>query len=336
MQTVSQTLENLNLGQPAHFLNLTVFPLLADASGERSYMTLREAVESGQARVREVSEDGSVPELLFENNASRPVLILDGEELVGAKQNRIANVTILAPANKTIKLPVSCVEAGRWGYRGREFEPSEHAMYSEARRRKTVAVSASLRSGGARDADQSEVWDGIAQKAARMSVDSSTDAMADIYEQHASQVTDYVDAFTAAPNQVGAVFAIGEQIEGLDLFDSSATFAEMLAKLIRSYAIDAVERPRSSEGSAQARPSSVAATAFILRLARVEMERYPAVGLGTEVRLTAPGVVAAGLVEDERVVHLVGFSAPAQSNRQDSDSSGLESMQSRRGRAMGR
>jgi hypothetical protein len=39
-----------------------------------------------------------VPQLLFINDAMRPVLLLDGEELVGAKQNRVLNLTVLAPA----------------------------------------------------------------------------------------------------------------------------------------------------------------------------------------------------------------------------------------------
>jgi hypothetical protein len=43
--------------------------------------------------------------------------LLDGEELIGAKQNRALNLTILAPAKQVIVIPVSCVEAGRWHLR---------------------------------------------------------------------------------------------------------------------------------------------------------------------------------------------------------------------------
>jgi hypothetical protein len=157
--------------------------------------------------------------------------------------------------------------------------------------------------------------------------------MADIYDQHATQVQDYVAAFAPASGQVGAVFAIGDGIEGLDLFDAQATFAEMLPKLVRSYAIDALER---QQGRAS-KPSAIAADAFIARLKRAEAETYSAVGLGTEVRLTAPGIVAGGLVEDERVVHLAAFTAPAADNRNDQDpSAGLGRARSRRERVMGR
>ena len=47
------------------------------------------------------------------------VLLYDGEELVGAKQNRILNVSVLVEAKSTLRIPVSRVEqgAGRGGRR---------------------------------------------------------------------------------------------------------------------------------------------------------------------------------------------------------------------------
>lgn len=75
------------LGTPVQFENLTMHPLLAEDGGDPDYLTLDEALDSGTARVTEVSEAGSVPELRFDNGGDRRVLLLDGEELVGEKQN---------------------------------------------------------------------------------------------------------------------------------------------------------------------------------------------------------------------------------------------------------
>jgi len=331
MQQIIETLKGLELGHPITFLNLTLFPLQGNKTCERDYITLREAVDAKTATVREVSEGGSVPELLLENTGTKPVLILDGEELLGAKQNRTANVTILAPAGKTVHIPVTCVEAGRWGYRSREFKPSEQMHYHRGRKQKMASVHESLKTTGSRRADQQEVWNDISLKCMDMSVDAPTSAMADVFEQHQTRVEDYVGAFKPESGQTGAVFAIGEKIEGLELFDCQETLADMLPKLIRSYAIDAIETVEAHRRN----PSSVSADAFISRLARAEIETYPAVGLGTEVRMSAPGVIAGGLVTEERVVHLAAFAAAAESNRRGADAEGMARMRTRR-RRMGR
>ncbi len=44
------------------------------------------------------------------NHTEIPVLILDGSELKGAKQNRIVNISILLKKNFEIIIPVICVE----------------------------------------------------------------------------------------------------------------------------------------------------------------------------------------------------------------------------------
>lgn len=113
MDPVSATLDGIEIGTPVTAANLTMFPLLLREEVAPAYQTLDEALAAGLASVTEVTEGGSVPELLVKNDATLPVLILDGEELVGAKQNRIVNLTILVPVLQTLRIPVSCVEAGR-------------------------------------------------------------------------------------------------------------------------------------------------------------------------------------------------------------------------------
>jgi len=58
------------------------------------YLTLKEALEKRLLVIKEVSAQASVPELKVINNADLPVLLLDGEELAGAKQNRVLNTTM--------------------------------------------------------------------------------------------------------------------------------------------------------------------------------------------------------------------------------------------------
>ena len=78
----------------------------------------------------EVSEQGDVPNLLFENLGDRKVLLVDGDELVGAKQNRIINTTILLGGKSSTVIPVSCVEQGRWSYDSPRFDSGHRIMSS--------------------------------------------------------------------------------------------------------------------------------------------------------------------------------------------------------------
>ncbi len=330
--TLHDTLASLQMGPATTFRNLTLFALRGNQILERDYVTLKEAVQDGSVSVGEISRGGSVSELLLKNKSKQPVLILDGEELVGAKQNRTANITILAPAGKKTRIPVTCVEAGRWEYRSRSFAPSEQLHFARGRRTKMVAVTQSLGRSGTHEADQGEVWAGIADKATAMRASAPTGAMSDVFEAHRGSVDDYVAAFWAQPGQTAAVFAIGDRIEGLELFDCARTFCEMLPKLIRSYAIDAIERAESETDDGGQVPGEASARAFMERLSAAEVEEYPAVGLGTEVRMKAPGVVAGGLVVAQRVVHLAAFAEEAAAARRDPRSPGMERAQTRRTR----
>src|SRR6266540_3998397 len=140
---------------------------------------LDEAIPLG-FHVTELDAAGSVPELLAKNPLDSNVLLYDGEELLGAKQNRILNVTVLVPARSETKIPVSCVEEGRWHARSAHFAPSAQTAYPELRRRKAVQLSAApLERGVAQHA----VWEEVAAKADRLGVDSPSrpDAFARLY-----------------------------------------------------------------------------------------------------------------------------------------------------------
>ncbi len=205
MQTISETIHQLQLGKASTFEGLTVFPLFDNSSArEPDYLTLDEALEQGHAQIQEVSEGGEVSNLLFRNNSDRKVLLVDGDELVGAKQNRIINLSILVAAHSKIEIPVSCVEAHRWAYRSRQFGSKKRSMYSQARAAKSAQVSMNLKRVGERYSDQAEVWDNIADCSFDLGVESKTGSMEDIYEQHDGRLTAYREAFQVQDGQVGA------------------------------------------------------------------------------------------------------------------------------------
>ena len=176
---------------------------------EVAQLTLDEAGDS--ARVSEVSEAGGVPFLKVANGADRPLPLLDGEELIGAKQNRIRNTTVLVAARTEVTIPVSCVEQGRWGYRGRQFRSGDASLYASRRARKAAHVSQSVRAGQGHRADQGEVWAHLADRASQLRVDSVTGAMRGVYARHQTDLTAAGQARAVKPGQIGALSPVSAQ-----------------------------------------------------------------------------------------------------------------------------
>lgn len=315
MKTVRDAVSLVELGEPSGACSLQVVPLLAREPRGAEYQTFGEARSTGAVAVTEVSEGGSVPQLRLVNHGDMRVLLVDGEELVGAKQNRVVNLTILVPARTGLDIPVSCVEAGRWSFRTREFRESSDALFARARARKTADVTAALEREGRRHADQGAVWDEIGRKSAAMGVRSPTAAMSDIFAGHRNRIEDYVRAVPHVERQVGALFAIGGRIVGLDLFDAPETCGRYLPTLVRSYALDAMEQEerllvRRHDGAGEASGQVLAHDAIARALDELlgaDARVYPAVGVGEDVRLRGARVQGAALVAEERVVHLTAF-----------------------------
>jgi hypothetical protein len=90
-------LPEVRVGDPIRHEALTVFPLFTTGTGVGGvdYLLSDEAIPTGALTVEEVSESGSVPDLLVSNKGDTRVLFLEGEELRGAKQNRVLNTTVL-------------------------------------------------------------------------------------------------------------------------------------------------------------------------------------------------------------------------------------------------
>ncbi|GAB4481464.1 MAG: hypothetical protein OHK0044_29990 [Burkholderiaceae bacterium] len=309
MQILSRTLESLEIGTPIHSAHLTMVPLLAPTAAEPDYLLLDDALDAGLADVTEISPGGSVPELAFRNRAERDILLVDGEELVGAKQNRVLNLTILVAAGEQVTIPVSCVEAGRWAWRSRRFAGGRRKLHASARRAKMRGVTASLREAGRRAGGdiQSDVWTSIDEKLRAFACNSESRALHDAYDHAEDRLRAIRGAFAPQLRQVGAAFFVDGEFAGLDLFDTPFAFAKLLPKLVDSYAFDALER--ADAGARPAAPSLAQVRALLARIARAPHSAHPAVAVGTDLRIEGDGVLAAALCAKDRVVHLSAFCA---------------------------
>jgi hypothetical protein len=177
---IQNYLNGAKIGRKQSHRNLAIFPLLSGYATGLDYITLDEALAEELIEVVEVSEEGTVPELKVVNKSPCMILILDGEELVGAKQNRIVNTTILIQEKTTTVIPVSCVEQGRWAHTSPQFDSEERLMTAQLRAMKAEQVHRSIRTSDDFYSDQAAIWKEISSKAARMEAESPTMAMSDI------------------------------------------------------------------------------------------------------------------------------------------------------------
>jgi hypothetical protein len=300
-------LDKLTLGTPATHGGLTLTPILleGEALSPIEPLALEQALADGVLQVSEVSLSGSVPELRVKSTSDLPVLILDGEELVGAKQNRIVNVSILVPPHAEVVIPVSCIEAGRWGYSRRSFEAAERVLSHEIRMAKSASVTRSLKTRGAHASDQGEVWAGVDKALSALRTDSGTRALSDGYESRGEAIQDYLKALGAQPRQVGVIYRIHGALAGLDLLGSERSFARAYPKLLRGSALQAIA------GYDNTSRSRLDEELLLRRALEAPAERFPAVGLGEDVRIDTPDVGGGALHLNPGLVHLFVFARRA-------------------------
>jgi len=239
---------------------LTVFPLLADGEAQLPYLLLADAMESGTLRITEIGQ-GTVPALLALNQGDVDVLVLDGEQLIGAKQNRMPNRTILLPAKSETRIPVSCMEQGRWHYRHPSAGPASagpesadslrfrhEAQHSPSKIRRHVRnLEAKLAMDGmaAAPADlsraQSEVWTSVGDYADSLGARSPTIDLDHVYHQRREDLRIRIESFPLVDGQIGLLAFYGERPLGMDVIGGQELFGRLHARLLRGYLMDSLE-----------------------------------------------------------------------------------------------
>ncbi len=303
--------ERTHLGDISVHNELAVVPIMSSTTGGPEYITLREAFSAGGFSVAEISESGSVPNLKVINGTGRNVLMLDGEELAGAKQNRILNTTILLPAGDSRVIPVSCTEQGRWSYSSREFSDSGYMMSRSIRSRKTESVSESIRCCKTFVSDQGDVWDGISEFHRSHGTSSDTGAMRDAYEARRESMESYQGHFPCQDGQCGMAVLIKGRVAGIEFLSRPEAYRQVHEKLLGSYVMDI---PMARAG--RSAPSELKVRKILDVIMLAAEERFPSVGMGEDCRYTAEGLVGSALAVEDWCVHAAFFRADTR--RQDS------------------
>jgi hypothetical protein len=184
---------------------------------------------------------------------------------------------------------------------------------------------------GERHSDQAAVWADIAEKSARMGAESASGAMEEIFLRYREFADRCVATLRPVPRQTGALFLLDVRVVGFDLFDRATTLRRLLPKLVRSVAMDAMDKgdparraagvalePTADRRRAGARTQTQRAPLspdllikvaehFLERTCAADVHEDAAVGMGCDLRLSAATISGAALEANASIVHLSAF-----------------------------
>jgi len=278
---MSVSIPDVRVGEPIVCGGVAVFPLYfersltPDGDGTLGYALAQEAMAAGKVAVREVCEAGSVGEVMVDNTGDQPVLFLEGEELRGAKQNRILRSSVLVAAKSRTRIPVICVERGRWRYKSRKFVSGTQCPPSLRH----------LLKGGSPGAGygQTRMWSEIQQRHRRLGVQSRSANLSDALDAHRGAAEDLRHRLPCPKGASGIAVVLDGKVVSVDIFDGPATLAGIWDRLVQGLVLDMLE-VRVSEP----RPCATSISARLYRLREKRWERTDSVGLGERYVASLP------------------------------------------------
>ncbi len=288
----------LRTGDPIQEGSFWVFPLFSEGDQEVAYRLPELRLK--EATITEVSEAGAVPQLVVENHSESLLLLLEGQELIGAKQNRVLNTTVLIKPKSKVTIPVSCVEAGRWHFRSREMEEAKHFVPNELRHELKRSVYRSLKNKLGHRSDQGRVWNAVARFHSRLDVSSPTAALAAAYETYAQELEEFRKDIDYVKGATGLAIAIDGRVRSLDLFGTAQICSRLWPRLVAGLAIEALRAAPS-----QAKVTSEDVLKYWANITQWPWEAVTTVGEGQEYRAESQqGDQGSALFYGEKLVYL--------------------------------
>ncbi len=236
---MTKMLNDIKIGEPVFLRNLSIYVIHGSSENGLEVSSIEEVIENSRGGFSEL-QTPDINRILLDNQGDHPVLMLDGEEVTGSLQNRIIANSTLVEERSTRNIPVICAEEGRWNEIG-GFQtgycsyPKIRAILSRPRRKENGL--------------QKTVWKEIERKLTATKTLSTTSSMHDIYDNLEDAVSRYLEDFRSLNHDtIGFVGTAGRQILGCDIFLDPKTYQKFEQKLIRSYALDAIEYQKSSRG----------------------------------------------------------------------------------------
>lgn len=217
-----------------------------------------------QEQVSIAGDGAEVNKVLVINDSGKTLVLIAGEFILGGKQDRIVgHDCIVASTNMPVPIDVFCVEHGRWqtasvGQSRTEASGVEAnsggASFAAAA---DVMAAPNVRANAQAQKSQSGVWSEVAANVSKNNVSTSTGTLNSVYSDKkvSARLGNYeriLKPKLADKNIVGAVVAINGKILSADVFASPQLFQAYQAKLLKSYALEAISADKTKNQEAKA------------------------------------------------------------------------------------
>jgi hypothetical protein len=234
-----------------------------------------------------------------ENNADERVLFIEGDELIGAKQNRILNTSVLVAAHSKMKVPVSCVEQGRWHYGNRSFGYSGSHSPLKLKYSLKKSVMSSLKAGIGHFSNQGQIWGKVSELHLKQGTSSPTMAMSDAFAAMAGQIEKIQKKIHYVEGATGLAVAIGDKIVAVDIFDKPTTCKKVWNRLLSGFLMEAL-----GEDVQEVKSAKIEDVERLLgRLNKTEWRKVETVGEGDDYRAELADEQGSILAFKDTLVH---------------------------------
>lgn len=310
VKSMSNIFPDIEVGKMVSFEGVEIFPLYTSSRSGLDYEVSSNAIETGQISVKEVGDEGTVSCLLVENAGDSQVFFMEGEQLIGGKQNRTLNTSILAAAKSNLRVPVSCVERGRWRYRNgsqhpADYSSSTHSLSRELRSSLRGSVSRSLDREAGHHSSQGQVWDEIDKEQQDLGVSSVSSDIEETYHVHSKKLVDFKENLLHPEGAVGLVVSIRGRIVSFDIFDKASTCKLLWGRLVSGYTLSSL-KPGAIKRCGGNRPDDAVSDidGFVATARAAPWKLHKAVGDGVEYRAqTKEGLEGFVLQYEDQLVH---------------------------------
>lgn len=280
-------------------------PLIHTGPHGETFLLLHEALASGVLEIVEREGGGQVNSVLAHNRGERAVLILEGESIVGAKQNRMVTLDAVVGAGESVEIPVGCVERGRWRHVSGKFASADLPVEPGIRR----STSSEMRRHG--HVDQARLWSDVDEK---LSLHRITSKSADYHEyvvRRKAEADRHLVDFRVEPNQVGVLARLDGQLLGLDVLGNPANWASLAERLVKTYVLAGLDAPAPAHAGVAGGPAAPepgeSAEAWLKQIATAEVRTRPGIGGRIQIGLEGRGFGGGGLWWKESLAHLAVF-----------------------------